>query len=128
MKRYTNAHKSHVVLFFLAASLCHNKDVEFRQGLPHVEELESCLLVLDDMMDHMESGVADLLTKGSHHKYICHYIDPECASPKQILEDYQIEHTTWSCLRIPEMPARFNTWPDRCTPQIQNTLCRCMKE
>ena len=33
-----------------------------------VEELESCLLVLDDMMDHLGSGVADLFTKGSHHK------------------------------------------------------------
>ena len=46
------------------------KYVEFQQGLPDVEELESCLLVLDDMMDSLESGVADLFTKGSHHKNI----------------------------------------------------------
>ena len=46
------------------------KDVEFQQGLPDVEELESCLLVLDDMMDRLESEVADLFTKGSHHKNI----------------------------------------------------------
>ena len=46
------------------------KDVEFRQGLPDVEELESCFLVLVDMMHHLESGVADLFTKGSHHRNI----------------------------------------------------------
>ena len=46
------------------------KEVEFRQGLPDVEKLKSCLLVLDDMMDHLESEVADLFTKGSHHKDI----------------------------------------------------------
>ena len=46
------------------------KDVEFRQGLPDVEKLKSCLLVLDDIMDHLESEVADLFTKGSHHKNI----------------------------------------------------------
>ena len=46
------------------------KYVEFQQGLPDVEELESCLLVLNDMMDSLESGVADLFTKGSHHKNI----------------------------------------------------------
>ena len=70
------------------------KDVEFRQGLPEVEKLKSCLLVLDDMMDHLESEAADLFTKGSHHKNIsvmCN--DPECVSPKQIPEDYQFEHT-----------------------------------
>ena len=46
------------------------KNVEFQQGLPDVEELESCFLVLDDMMDSLESGVTDLFTKGSHHKNI----------------------------------------------------------
>ena len=44
------------------------KDVEFQQGLPDVEKLKSCLLMLDDMMDRLESEVADLFTKGSHHK------------------------------------------------------------
>ena len=44
--------------------------MEFQLGLPDVEELESCLLVLDDMMDSLDSGVADLFTKGSHHKNI----------------------------------------------------------
>ena len=37
------------------------KEVEFRQGLPDVKKLKSCLL---------ESEVADLFTKGSHHKNI----------------------------------------------------------
>ena len=46
------------------------KDVEFRQGLPDVRKLKSCLLMLDDMMDRLESEVADLFTKGSHHKNI----------------------------------------------------------
>ena len=46
------------------------KDVEFRQGLPDVEKLKSCRLVLDDMMDHLESEVADLFTKGNRHKNI----------------------------------------------------------
>ena len=40
--------------------------MEFRQGLPDVEKLKSCLLVSDDMMDHLESEVADLFTKGSY--------------------------------------------------------------
>ena len=44
------------------------KNVEFQHGSADVEEMESCLLVLDDMMDHLEGGVADLFTKGSHHK------------------------------------------------------------
>ena len=46
------------------------QNVEFQHGLADVEELESCLLVLDDMMDSLEGGVADLFTKGSHHKNI----------------------------------------------------------
>ena len=37
------------------------KEVEFRQGLPDVKKLKSCLL---------ESEVADLFTKGNHHKNI----------------------------------------------------------
>ena len=46
------------------------KNVEFQHGLADVEELESCLLVLDDMMDCLEEGVVDLFTRGSHHKNI----------------------------------------------------------
>ena len=46
------------------------KDVEFQQSLADVGKLESCLLVLDDIMDSLESGVANLFTKGSHHKNI----------------------------------------------------------
>ena len=46
------------------------KDVEFQQGLPHVEKLKSCLQVLDNMMDHLDGEVADLFTRGSHHKNI----------------------------------------------------------
>ena len=42
------------------------KDVEFGQGLPDVEKLKSCLLLLNDMMDCLESEVTDLFTKGSH--------------------------------------------------------------
>ena len=38
------------------------------ESLPDIEEMESCFLGLDDMMDHLESQVADLFTKGSHHK------------------------------------------------------------
>ena len=46
------------------------KNVEFQHGLADVEALESCLLVLDDMMDSLEGGVADLFTKGNHPKNI----------------------------------------------------------
>ena len=46
------------------------KDVEFRQGSPDFEKLKSCLLVLGYMMDLLEGEVADLFTKGSHHKNI----------------------------------------------------------
>ena len=46
------------------------KNEEFQHGLVDVEEMESCLLVLDDMMDSFEGGVADLFTKGSYHKNI----------------------------------------------------------
>ena len=71
MKRYTNAQKKNMWCYSqwqpLYATI---KDVEFRQGLPDFEKLKSCLLVLDDMMDHLESEVADLFTRGSHHKNI----------------------------------------------------------
>ena len=46
------------------------KHVEFQQGLSDVEKLKSCLLVLDDMMACLESEVADIFTKGGHHKNI----------------------------------------------------------
>ena len=46
------------------------KDVEFRQGLQDVEKLKSCFLVLHDMMERLENEVADLYTKGNHHKYM----------------------------------------------------------
>ena len=42
--------------------------VDFHQGLPEVEELESCLLILDDMMSQLGSEVAEVFTRGSHHR------------------------------------------------------------
>ena len=42
--------------------------VDFHQGLPGVEELESCLLILDDMMSQLGSEVAEVFTRGSHHR------------------------------------------------------------
>ena len=42
--------------------------VESRKGFPDVDDQESCLLLLDDMMYHLESGMAYFFTKGSHHK------------------------------------------------------------
>ena len=62
--------KNSVVLFPMATSLHHQEKCGIPTRLTDVEELESCLLVLDDMMDSLDSGVADLFTKGSHHKNI----------------------------------------------------------
>ena len=67
------------------------KDMQFPQGLPDVEKLKSCLLVLDDMMEHLKSEVADLFTNGNHHKNI-----------SIIAVTQNVFH-------------QFNNWPDRCT-------------
>ena len=37
--------------------------VDFHQGLPEVEELESCLLILDDIMSQLGSEVAEVFTR-----------------------------------------------------------------
>lgn len=48
-----------------------NVTVNFKQGLPHIEELEDIgapkLVVIDDMMNHTDTKIADLFTKGCHH-------------------------------------------------------------
>ena len=42
--------------------------IDFHQGLPEVEKLESCLLILDDMMSQLGSEVAEIFTRDSHHR------------------------------------------------------------
>ena len=44
--------------------------VEFHQGLPNVEDLESCLVILDDMMSQLGGEVTEVFTRGSHHRNV----------------------------------------------------------
>lgn len=48
-------------------------DVEFRQGLPDASDFdgsEPVLLVIDDLMQETDETVANLFTKGSHHRNV----------------------------------------------------------
>jgi len=47
--------------------------VTFHQGLPNIEDFdgsESVLLVIDDLMNEADESVANLFTKGSHHRNV----------------------------------------------------------
>jgi len=47
--------------------------VEFRRGLPDFEDFdgsEPVLLVIDDLMNETNESIADLFTKGSHHRKV----------------------------------------------------------
>jgi len=47
--------------------------VDFRQGLPDLQNFnggEPVLLVIDDLMDATDGSVANLFTKGSHHRNV----------------------------------------------------------
>ena len=46
-------------------------DVEFVEGLPNIKVLDGkkrTLLIMDDLMSETDKSVADLFTKGSHHR------------------------------------------------------------
>jgi len=46
-------------------------DVVFRQGLPDVTDFdgsEPVLLIIDDLMNEVDESVANIFTRGSHHK------------------------------------------------------------
>jgi len=46
-------------------------DVDFRQGLPDLQDFdgsEPVLLIVDDLMNETDESVANLFTKGSHHR------------------------------------------------------------
>ena len=48
-------------------------DVEFRLGLPDASDFdgsEPILLVIDDLMQETDETVANLFTKGSHHRNV----------------------------------------------------------
>jgi len=47
--------------------------VEFRRGLPDFENFdgsEPVLLVIDDLMNETDESIANLFTKGSHHRNV----------------------------------------------------------
>ena len=47
--------------------------VTFNRGLPNLEDFdgsESVLLIIDDTMNEMDEPVANLFTKGSHHRNV----------------------------------------------------------
>ncbi len=47
--------------------------VDFRQGLPDLQDFdgsEPVLLVIDDLMNETDESIANLFTKGSHHRNI----------------------------------------------------------
>ena len=48
-------------------------DVEFRQGLPNLEDFDGrqpVLLIVDDLMNEANESVANMFTKGSHHRNV----------------------------------------------------------
>jgi len=48
-------------------------DTEFHQGLPHIEDFdgkEPTLVIIDDLMQETNDTVANMFTKGSHHRNI----------------------------------------------------------
>ena len=48
-------------------------DVDFRQGLPDLKDFdgrEPLLLIVDDLMNETDETVANLFTKGSHHRNV----------------------------------------------------------
>jgi len=52
---------------------CQYPRVQFRRGLPDIDEFdgsEPVLLVVDDLMDQTYESVANLFTKGSHHRNV----------------------------------------------------------
>jgi len=47
--------------------------VDFRRGLPDLEDFdgeEPVLLILDDLMNETDESIANLFTKGSHHRNV----------------------------------------------------------
>jgi len=47
--------------------------VDFRHGLPkagEIEKLGNALVILDDMMAEVDEKVANVFTRGSHHRNI----------------------------------------------------------
>lgn len=47
--------------------------VEFRRGLPNIDDFdgnEALLLIIDDLMQETDESIANLFTKGSHHRNI----------------------------------------------------------
>lgn len=52
---------------------CNYSHVDFRRGLPDIDEFdggEPVLLIIDDLMDETNDGVVSLFTKGSHHRNV----------------------------------------------------------
>ena len=48
-------------------------DVEFREGLPNLEDFDGSrpvLLIVDDLMNEANESVANMFTKGSHHRNV----------------------------------------------------------
>ena len=52
---------------------CQYRRVQFRRGLPDLDEFDGSqpvLLVIDDLTDQTDESVANLFTKGSHHRNV----------------------------------------------------------
>ena len=52
---------------------CNYSHVDFRRGLPDIDEFdggEPVLLIIDDLMDETNDDVVSLFTKGSHHRNV----------------------------------------------------------
>lgn len=52
---------------------CHYPEVVFHQGLPNMDNFdgsEPMMLVIDDLMDETDQSVANLFTRGSHHRNV----------------------------------------------------------
>ena len=64
--------------------------IEFRQGLPNIEDFdgkEPTLVIIDDLMQETNETVANMFTKDSHHRNISIVSSPKTFPPKTSLRE-----------------------------------------
>ena len=88
------------------------------------KELESCLLVLDDMMDCLESGVADLFTKGSYHNNI----SVTAVQQSRWQRTISLNTNYMVMFKYTRDASQIQYLVRQMYPKIRNILYRCIKE
>ena len=81
-------------------------NVEFRQGLPHASDFdgsEPVLLVIDDLMQETDETVANLFTKGSHHRNVSVVFLAQNLFPKkQVCKNHESQRALHSSVQESE--------------------------